>query len=161
MDLRKLKEPFVIILIGVPLSGKSTWIRENFPDTNVISRDEILMDVYGSRNYDLAFNRVNQKEVDRVLHQELEKANKLGENVIIDMTHMATKRRKNNLDYFDDKYFKLGVIFPILTDEEYERRNSKRRVEESKTIPMQVIKRMISQYQVIKETEGFDKVISL
>ena len=161
MDLRKLKEPFVIILIGVPLSGKSTWIRDNFPDTNVISRDEILMDVYGSRNYDLAFNRVNQKEVDRRLHQELENANKLGENVIIDMTHMVSKRRKNNLNYFDDKYFKLGVIFPILTDDEYERRNSKRRVEENKTIPMQVIKRMISQYQVIKETEGFNKVISI
>ncbi len=35
----KLKEPFVIILVGPTLSGKSTWIRNNYPDTNVISRD--------------------------------------------------------------------------------------------------------------------------
>ena len=48
MNPKNIKEPFVIILIGPPLSGKSTWIRENFPNTDVISRDEILMDVYGS-----------------------------------------------------------------------------------------------------------------
>ena len=61
MNLKHLKEPFVIILIGPPLSGKSTWIRNNFPTTDVISRDEIVMEVYGSRNYDDAFKNVNQK----------------------------------------------------------------------------------------------------
>ena len=66
MIIKNLKEPFVIILIGPPLSGKSTWIRENFPTTEVISRDEIVMEVYGSRNYTEAFKSVDQKEVDKV-----------------------------------------------------------------------------------------------
>ena len=66
MNLKQLKEPFVIILIGPPLSGKSTWIRENFPTTEVISRDETVMEVYGSRNYTEAFKSVDQKEVDKV-----------------------------------------------------------------------------------------------
>ena len=161
MNLKHLKEPFVIILIGPPLSGKSTWIRENFPDTTVICRDEILMDVYGSRNYTEAFKNVDQKEVDRVLHQSLVDANKEKKNVIVDMTHMGSKRRKQNLNYFTNDYYKLAVIFPILSDEEYVRRNQKRIEEENKNIPMSVIKSMISSYQTISPEEGFKKVISI
>lgn len=159
--IKNLKEPFVIILIGPPLSGKTTWIRQNFPDVEVISRDEILMEVYGSDNYDEAFKNVNQKKVDKVLHDRLVSANEEMKNVIIDMTHMASKRRKHNLEYFSDDYYKLGVIFPILSDSEYEKRNNKRSGEENKYIPMGVIKRMISSYQPIQSDEGFNKVISL
>ena len=161
MNPKNIKEPFVIILIGPPLSGKSTWIRENFPNTDVISRDEILMDVYGSRNYTEAFKNVNQKRVDKVLHDTFVKYNEEKRNVIVDMTHMGSKRRKMNLNYFTDDYYKIGVIFPILSDEEYQRRNLKRNQEENKDIPQSVIKSMISSYQPIREDEGFDKVISL
>lgn len=161
MNLKYLKEPFVIILIGPPLSGKSTWIRENFPTTEVISRDETVMEVYGSRNYTEAFNNVDQKEVDRVLTQKFLDANAAKKNVIVDMTHMASKRRKQNLNYFSDDYYKLGVIFPILSDDEYERRNQKRIEEENKDLPMRIVKSMISSYQPITPDEGFNKVITL
>lgn len=157
----KLKEPFVIILIGPPLSGKSTWIRENFPTTEVISRDETVMEVYGSRNYTEAFNNVDQKEVDRVLTQKFLDANVAKKNVIVDMTHMASKRRKQNLNYFSNDYYKLGVIFPILSDDEYVRRNQKRIEEENKDLPMRIVKSMISSYQPITPDEGFNKVVTL
>ena len=161
MSIKNLKEPFVIILIGPPLSGKTTWIRENFPTTEVISRDEIVMEVYGSRNYTEAFKSVDQKEVDKVLTQKFIDANKEKKNVIVDMTHMASKRRKQNLNYFTDDYYKLAVIFPILSDEEYEKRNQKRIEEENKDLPMGIVKSMISSYQPIISDEGFNKVISL
>ena len=161
MNLKHLKEPFVIILIGPPLSGKSTWIRENFPTTEVISRDETVMEVYGSRNYTEAFNNVDQKEVDRVLTQKFLDANAAKKSVIVDMTHMASKRRKQNLNYFSNDYYKLGVIFPILSDDEYERRNQKRIEEENKDLPMRIVKSMISSYQPITTDEGFNKVITL
>jgi predicted kinase len=161
MSIKNLKEPFVIILIGPPLSGKSTWIRENFPTTEVISRDETVMEVYGSRNYTEAFNNVDQKEVDKVLTQKFLDANAAKKNVIVDMTHMASKRRKQNLNYFSDDYYKLGVIFPILSDDEYERRNQKRIEEENKDLPMRIVKSMISSYQPITPDEGFNKVITL
>lgn len=161
MNLKNIKSPFVIILIGAPLSGKTTWIKNNFPEIDVISRDEILMDVYGSRNYTEAFNNVNQKEVDKVLSETFIKYNDDKRNVIVDMTHMGSKRRRKNLKYFTDDYYKLGVIFPILSDKEYIRRNEKRILEEDKDIPFSVIKNMISGYQTIKDNEGFNKVISL
>lgn len=161
MNLKNLKEPFVIVLIGPPLSGKTTWVKENFPTTEVISRDEILMEVYGSKNYTEAFKNVDQKEVDKTLHERLIDANLQKKSVIVDMTHMASKRRKNNLNYFSDDYYKLAVIFPILSDQEYERRNKKRIEEENKDLPMHVIKNMISSYQPVSTEEGFDKVISI
>ena len=161
MSIKNLKEPFVIILIGPPLSGKTTWIRENFPTTEVISRDETVMEVYGSRNYTEAFKNVDQKEVDKVLTQKFIDANKEKKNVIVDMTHMASKRRKQNLNYFTDDYYKLAVIFPILSEEEYVKRNQKRIEEENKDLPMGVVKSMISSYQPITSDEGFNKIISL
>lgn len=161
MDLTKIKEPFVIILVGPPLSGKTTWIRKNFPTTEVISRDETLMEVYGSRNYTEAFNNVDQKEVDRVLTKKFVDANAQKKSVIVDMTHMASNRRKQNLNYFSDDYFKLAVIFPILSEDEYITRNKKRIEEENKDLPMRIVKSMISSYQPISKEEGFHKVISL
>ena len=168
MDLskfKKLKSPYILMLIGPPLSGKTFFYRKFLSeiDNNVelISRDEILMEVYGSKNYTEAFKNVDQKEVDKVLHEKLVDVSSKNKNVIVDMTHMASKRRRHNLNYFSDDYYKLAVIFPILSDEEYERRNKKRIEEENKDLPMHVIKNMISSYQPVSTEEGFDKVISI
>ena len=164
MNLDKLKEPYVIILIGPPLSGKTTWINKNFePESfELISRDQIVLDLHGENDYNTAFKSVDQKEVDRILVNKLSTTAKERKNAIVDMTHMNSKRRKYNLSFFGSEYYKLAVIFPILKDEEYVVRDKKRTEEEQKSIPMYVIKNMISSYQTVdKEKEGFDKVISL
>lgn len=167
MDIQKLNnqlsnigEPFVAVLIGPPLSGKDTIINQLTVDYEMISRDQILLDVHGSDDYTAAFKEVNQKEVDRLLREKLEDLGNSDENVIINMTNMTRKRRKYNLSHFRGHY-KIGIIFPMLDDAEYARRNAKRETEENKHIPPHVIKRMVSSYQTISEDEGFDKIISL
>ena len=119
------------------------------------------MDVHGDEDYNTAFKSVDQKEVDRILVGKLSQSGKEGKNAIVDMTHMNSKRRKFNLSFFGEDYYKLAVIFPILKDEEYVLRDKKRTEEENKSIPMHVIKNMISSYQPVNKIEGFDKVISL
>jgi len=163
LNIKHLKEPWVLTLIGPPMSGKDTWIRQNFNLDQIvmISRDQILLDVYGSDNYDEAFKNVDQKEVDRVLVSTFINASKDKKNVIINMTNMTRKRRISNLNYFGDEYYKVAVIFPILDEAEYERRNLKRKEEESKWIPPHVLKSMISSYQSVTKEEGFDKIVSL
>jgi len=160
--LRNIKTPYILILIGPPLSGKSVFckkfIGEIDSDVTIISRDQVILDVYGSDNYTDAFKNVDQKEVDRALINNIKKAS-VG-NTIIDMTNLTTKRRKYNLSFFPNHY-KVGVIFPLLEKEEYDRRNAKRLEEENKHIPHFVLTRMISSYTPIAEGEGFDKVISL
>ena len=165
MRFDKIKTPFVIVLIGPPLSGKDTWIRKNFLEKEIevttISRDDILMEMSDTDDYSDAFNTVSQKEVDAELQRRLLDAADNGKNAIINMTNMTSKRRRHNLEYFGDEFTKIAVIFPILEWDEYKRRNDKRKSEENKWIPEHVIKRMIGTYQPIREEEGFDKVVSL
>jgi predicted kinase len=156
-----LKEPFVILLIGPTLSGKSTWIRNNYPNANVISRDEIVMEVAGTRDYNKAFDIVDHKLVDKVLAERLTEANSTKTSTIVDMTNMVTKRRKHTLQYFDDGFYKVAVVFPILSDEEYQKRNIDRNAKENKWIPPNVIKSMIDSFQAPTPAEGFDNIILL
>ena len=157
----KLKEPFVILLVGPTLSGKSTWIRNNYPNVNVISRDEIVMEVAGTRDYNKAFDTVDQKLVDKVLAERLTESNSNKTSTIVDMTNMTVKRRAQTLRYFDDIFYKVAVIFPILSDDEYQKRNIDRNAKENKWIPPSVIKSMIDSYQQPTTVEGFDNIISL
>ena len=159
--MKNIKEPFVMMLIGPTLSGKSTYIRNNYPDIDVISRDEIVMQVFGSRDYNLAFKEVDQKEVDRVLAKRLKEANDLKTSVIVDMTNMVVKRRMATLRNFDKDFSRIAVVFPILSDEEYSKRNIDRNAKENKWIPPFVIKSMIDSYQEPTLDEGYDRIIIL
>jgi len=156
-----LKEPFVMLLVGPTLSGKSTWIRNNYPTINVISRDEIVMEVAGTRDYNKAFETVDQKLVDRVLAERLTDANLTKTSTIVDMTNMTVKRRAQTLRYFDDNFYKIAVVFPLLSDEQYQMRNIDRNSKENKWIPPSVIKSMIDSYQEPTSDEGFSKIILL
>ncbi len=163
MNELKLNYPFVIILVGHPLVGKTTWIKNNFnlDDISIISRDEILMDVAGTMDYNLAYEIVDQKLVDKQLKLKLENVSKSNKNTIIDMTHMGSKRRKYNLSHFGDDFYKVAVVFPILDIEEYEIRNKERTLNENKSIPYSVVERMVSNFQPVKVEEGFNKIILL
>jgi predicted kinase len=155
----KTKSPFVIILSGIPMSGKSTWVRENYPDTLAISRDEILMEVAGTRDYNLAFKTVDQKAVDKLLAKRITDAATQKVDVIIDMTNLSRKVRVKNLSYFSNDYYKVSVVLPILDSEEYKRRNDFRSINENKFIPPFVIKSMMDSFVLPTDDEGFDKII--
>ena len=150
-----------MLLVGPTLSGKSTWIRNNYPTINVISRDEIVMEVAGTRDYNKAFETVDQKLVDRVLAERLADSNLTKTSTIVDMTNMTVKRRSQTLRYFDDSFYKIAVVFPILSDEQYQMRNIDRNSKENKWIPPSVIKSMIDSYQEPTSDEGFSKIILL
>ena len=153
-----MKKPNVILLIGHTLVGKSTWVRNNYPNAKVISRDDIVLEVYGSDDYNMAFDYVDQKEVDKILTQRLIQAGLQSDDVIIDMTHMASKRRMKNLLKFPN-HTKVAIVFPHLDDDEIIRRNQYRLINEKKSIPLSVIKDMIKNYQEPNKEEGFDEII--
>lgn len=155
----KTKSPFVIILSGIPMSGKSTWVRENYPDTLAISRDELVMEVAGTRDYNLAFKTVDQKAVDKLLAKRITDAATQKVDVIIDMTNLSRKVRAKNLSYFSSDYYKVSVVLPILDSEEYKRRNDFRSINENKFIPPFVIKSMMDSFVFPTDDEGFDKII--
>lgn len=161
--LSKLPNPYVILLIGPPLVGKTSFIKEAAGVSlfEVVSRDQIIMDMANTDNYEEAYSTVNQREVDSQLKSRIESLSKLNSNVIVDMTNLSSKRRRTTLRYFGKEYYKVGIVFPIVDWEEMKKRNEKREREEKKHIGEHIIKRMIGSYQSIRPEEGFNKVISL
>lgn len=163
--MKNKNTPYILILVGAPLSGKSFFIKEYLKnvDSNarIVSRDELVMEVYGSDDYNAAFKEVNQKDVDRLLDLRLKEVNINKENVIIDMTNMVVSRRVKTLRYFSDDYYKEVIVFPVLETEEYDRRNKERNANENKWIPPFVISSMLNSYQEPTLDEGFDKITIL
>lgn len=166
-EILESKQPYLVLLIGTPLSGKSTFIREHFGDEKytLISRDEILMEVAGTRNYNEAWNILSakkggQKPVDKKLKYRLMTLAKAGDNVIIDMTNLTMKGRRKHLAKFP-KHFKSAIVFEFLTTEEYIARNEKRESEENKSMTLPIIERMKASYQEITDEEGFDLVVKV
>ena len=155
------KNPFVILLVGTPLSGKSTWIVNNLPHVSTICRDNIILQNSKYKDYDSAFDDVNQKEIDKILEDKIIEISKNNKNVIIDMTHLSKKRRKRNLAYFSKNYQKIAIVFPILSDKEYILRNSIRSRLEGKDIPLSLIKNMLKHYNPVTLCEDFNKIIIL
>lgn len=160
--LKNLDSPFVLFLVGPPLSGKDTFIRNlSLNDTTVISRDDIVLELCDGMNYNQAFKSVNQKQVDKILKDKMINASNAGGNVIINMTNLRKKKRNSFKMKFGDNYKKIAVVFPILSDEEYQVRNINRTTQEGKTISFSIIRDMINDFESIDSTENFDKVINL
>lgn len=155
-----MNKPNVILLIGHPLVGKSTWIRENHANTKVISRDDLVLQVSGTDDYNMAFNSVDQDEIDKLLKSKLLEAGMTTEDVIIDMTHISSRRRMKNLRKFPN-HNKIAVVFPHLDENEIIRRNQHRLLTEKKSIPLSVVKNMIETFQIPTKEEGFDQIIFL
>ena len=116
-----LKQPYVITLVGHPLVGKSFEINNILNDTNhvinVISRDDLLLEVAGTNDYTEAWENVDQNEVNILLKESINNASVDSNNVIIDMTNMTKKGRKKHLEKFKN-FYKVAVVFPFLDDEE-------------------------------------------
>ena len=158
--LNNIKEPYVLLLIGVPMSGKSTWLSKNFKG-KIISRDSIIMELCEYKNdYNKCFNTVNQKDVDKKLKESLKDSGLSSENIAIDMTNLSAKRRKGTLKNFPNHY-KIALIFDTPSSKILEDRNKTRTVNENKSIPDGVMKNMIASYQSPTKEEGFDKIINI
>lgn len=153
----------VIILCGLPGSGKSTWIKkfayQNDPTLyHVVSRDECLMDLayqhYQAKDftYNEAWKTIDQRKVDKLLKLRFKEAN-IFNTTIIDMTHMSKKSRKRSLSHFGPEYKKKCVVFLTDLPTNY-LRNSQR---DGKIIDERVIKRMMNSFYP-PTLEEFDEI---
>ena len=155
-------EKTLIVMIGLPGSGKSTWVRNYLKNSEVefqiVSSDDIIMK-YAEKeglNYTEGFPKfsgIAAKEMKRNARKYAAE----GLNVIWDQTNMSVKSRKLAMSLFKD-YKKIAVVFSICP-KELERRLEKREKEEGKHIPDFVIDTMSRKYNEPTKEEGFDKIV--
>lgn len=147
------------MLIGVPGSGKSTWIQNqnfNFNNTVIVSTDNIIEDRAVAKG--LTYSDIFQDEIKSAtaeMNDSLKAAIAQQKDIVWDQTNLTKKTRRPKLMQFPIEYEKIAVFFVTPDDVELQRRLGNR---PGKTIPANVLLGMKSQLQLPQLDEGFDYI---
>lgn len=146
----------VYMLIGVPGSGKSTWIasQEWAKDCVIVSTDK-LIELEAARQ-GKTYNDVFKdyiSEATRLMNEDIRSAVETGRDIIWDQTNTSRKTRKSKLTQVQG-YYKIAVVFKTPEETEWRRRLGNR---PGKTIPEGALKAMADGLQVPVDGE-FDEV---
>jgi len=147
----------IIILVGPPNSGKSTWTR-NFIISNTnyvkVSRDDFRISFLDR----WSTNKKIENVITEIQHCSIKSFLDVGMNVIIDNTHCKMK-------YIDDIIEKYGndhdITFKVFDVDSHTLmvRNEYRARIDGKHIPENVMENMIKNFNELKETFDFKDII--
>jgi predicted kinase len=152
-----IKMPKCYQLVGVPGSGKSTWIQnqEWAKDCVVVSTDAFV-DAYAKEQgltYNEVFNDYMHKAVILMAKQVVE-AREAGKDIIWDQTSVSEKSRTKKFNMLPD-YEHIAVVFATPEKAELDRRLASR---PGKNIPDGVMRSMIANFDMPSENEGFKEI---
>lgn len=151
-------KPRFYMLVGVPGSGKSTFIKK-FMSTDfvILSTDDFIEQkaAQEKKTYSQVFQRYI-KAATQNLNQSLLKAIQEKKSIIWDQTNLTVANRKKKLDQIPDFYEKIAVYFKIPHDLK-ERLASR----PGKNIPDDVMKNMINTIEKPSKNEGFSQIIEI
>lgn len=145
-------------LIGVPGSGKSTWIKNQTwaLGLNVVSTDT-WVDDYAKRmgkTYSEVFDEYMPVAV-KLMADHARFCQAKGLDVIWDQTSITIASRRRKFNTLPD-YEHIAVVFPTPDMDELERRLASR---PGKNIPPNVIQSMINGFEQPTMDEGFTEII--
>lgn len=152
--------PKLYVLVGVPGSGKSTWIAKQPFDWNrtvIASTDNYVEKVakQQGKTYNEVFKDAMPAAISHMMHA-VRDAVKNDYDIVWDQTNTSVVARKKKLVAVPDTYQKIAVVFSTPDKKEHERRLSSR---PGKVIPDTVIQQMQSTMTIPTEAEGFDEVV--
>lgn len=149
--------PKLYVLVGVPGSGKSTWVSNQDWASNCayISTDGYV-EKFARRlgkTYSEVFDAVMPRAI-RLMMRAVRIAARNGKDVIWDQTSTSKAARRRKFSALP-KYYKIAVVFATPDAEELKRRLASR---PGKIIPDHVMENMIGGFVMPTEDEGFDEV---
>ena len=145
--------PTFYMLIGVPASGKTTWVEKNKGDALVISSDN-LIEAYAA-DHGMTYNEVFKEQIKiatAVVKTEAQKAFAADQDVIWDQTNITKKSRASKLAMVPEHYRKIAVFFATPLEEEWQRRLNSR---QGKSIPAHILDSMVEMLEMPELDEGW------
>lgn len=154
--------PEFIMLVGLPGSGKSTYIDKLLSQNSdkhfvVLSTDNILSAMADAEGltYAEAFNQY-AGQADKKFKIQFRQAKNDKSNIIIDRTNLTVKGRNKFLSQLPKEYYTKAIIFGV-DRAELDRRLQKREIETGKHIPKHVVDNMEQSY-VEPTASEFDRI---
>ena len=140
----------LIILVGIPGSGKSR-VAEKYEEIGykIHSSDALRMELYSDIN-----NQSDNNGLFQELHKRIIIDLKNGENVILDATNLAIKKRKDLLG----KVNKIDCIKRAIVIATPFNECLKRDRERERSVGKSVLDRMYKSFSIPSKMEGFDKI---
>lgn len=149
--------PTLYMLVGVPASGKSTWVRQNQGSALVASSDDYIE--HQAEKLGSTYSDVFDKFIKAANTHAIETARKaFSDNLdlIWDQTNLTKTGRRNKLKMVPHSYKKIAVFFPTPHEDVLKKRLASR---PGKNIPDYVITSMSKTIEKPSKEEGFDEVI--
>ena len=149
--------PKVYVLVGVPGSGKSTWIRDQdwALGLTIVSTDAFVEDYARAqgKTYNQVFKEYMPTAVD-LMTEQVVFAREHGHTVIWDQTSTTVKSRKKKFRMLPD-YEHIAVVFKTPPADELAERLAGR---VGKSIPDHVMRSMIAGWEEPTEEEGYAEI---
>jgi predicted kinase len=152
--------PKFYMMIGVPGSGKSTWIRNNNSEGMIVVSSDTYIEnqaVSLNKTYSEIFNK-HIKAANTHTHNVAKQAFELNLDVIWDQTNVTRKIRAGKLAMVPNHYEKIAVVFATPEHQELQKRLADR---PGKIIPQNIVMAMISSLEQPSLDECFDKIITV
>ena len=147
----------VYVLVGVPGSGKSTWIQnQDWAQNCVVISTDAFVEQEAQRQgktYNEVFDDYMPTAVELMADQVVA-AREAGQDIIWDQTSTTVASRRKKFKMLPN-YYAVAVVFSTPEPAELERRLAER---PGKNIPWNVMQGMISGLKVPTEDEGFDEI---
>lgn len=140
-----------VMLVGIPASGKDFLVGEQYSNYIHISSDMIREEIFGDVN-----DQIHNNEVFKVMHRRTISALKGGHNCVYNATNLSAKRRiafLKNLEGIENLR-KVCVVNVVPVHIAWMRNGSRER-----QVPIEVINRMVKQFEAPHESEGWDEII--
>lgn len=145
------------VLVGVPASGKSTWIKNQdwALGLNIVSTD-VWVEDYANRmgkTYSEVFDEYMPTAV-KLMADHVVKCREHNHDIIWDQTSTTVLSRAKKIRMLPD-YYKIAVVFKTPPMEELKTRLASRA---GKVVPMEIVESMIANWEEPTKEEGFDEI---
>jgi predicted kinase len=148
----------LVMLCGVPTSGKSTYVNKLLAMTywknSVVLSTDYYIEFYAKeqgKTYNEVFDE-HIKEATQMMDKLLKFAIDQGKDIIWDQTNLTAGTRKKKLRRLPPEYHRGVIYFEVSLEEALERNNHR----EGKFIPKDILKRMWHQFEIPTVSEGFE-----